>query len=372
MKILLLGEYSNVHTVLAKGLRQLGNEVTLAHDGDNWKNYPRDVDMKREAYNPLGSLKYLFRTTRQFHRFRGYDVVQLINPVFLSFKAERIWPFYSYLRRHNRCIVMGAYGMDYYYVKACLDLKTFRYSDFNIGQNQRITDYNREFVDTWLNGSKGVLNRRIATDCDAIVSGLYEYEMSYRAYFPQMDKLQFIPFPIVVPKQPQTVLFQPGEKIRFFIGIQQKRSAYKGTDVMLRAVERVAHEFPEACTLEKAVSVPFTEYRRLLDNSHVILDQLYSYTPAMNALEAMAHGLINVGGAEPESYELLNESELRPIINVQPNEESVYQALRNLVVQKDERVRKLQLDSRAFIEKHHDYVKVARAYEALYRSLLER
>ena len=33
MRILLLGEYSNVHATLAKGLKALGHEVVLASDG---------------------------------------------------------------------------------------------------------------------------------------------------------------------------------------------------------------------------------------------------------------------------------------------------------------------------------------------------
>ena len=44
MKILLLGEYSNVHHTLALGLRALGHRVVVVSNGDFWKNYPRDVD----------------------------------------------------------------------------------------------------------------------------------------------------------------------------------------------------------------------------------------------------------------------------------------------------------------------------------------
>ena len=44
MKILLLGEYSNVHATLADGLRKLGHQVTVLSNGDFWKNYPRDID----------------------------------------------------------------------------------------------------------------------------------------------------------------------------------------------------------------------------------------------------------------------------------------------------------------------------------------
>lgn len=37
MKILLLGEYSNVHATLADGLRKLGHQVTVLSNGDFWK-----------------------------------------------------------------------------------------------------------------------------------------------------------------------------------------------------------------------------------------------------------------------------------------------------------------------------------------------
>ena len=49
MKILLLGEYSNVHATLARGLRVLGHEGTVASNGDFWKNYPRDIDLDRKV-----------------------------------------------------------------------------------------------------------------------------------------------------------------------------------------------------------------------------------------------------------------------------------------------------------------------------------
>ena len=34
MKVLLVGEYSNVHATLAEGLRSLGHEVTVVSNGD--------------------------------------------------------------------------------------------------------------------------------------------------------------------------------------------------------------------------------------------------------------------------------------------------------------------------------------------------
>ena len=80
MKILLLGEYSNVHNTLAEGLRQLGHQVTVASNGDFWKNYPRDIDLQRTA-SLWGKISFAFRLLRALPKLRGYDVVQLINPL---------------------------------------------------------------------------------------------------------------------------------------------------------------------------------------------------------------------------------------------------------------------------------------------------
>jgi hypothetical protein len=99
----------------------------------------------------------------------------------------------------------------------------------------------------------------------------------------------------------------------------------------------------------------------MMQGSDVILDQLYSYTPAMNALQAMSQGLVLVGGAEPEHYQLMNEPDLRPIINVQPTEESVFEALEQLVLHPD-CIPGLKRDSIAYIKKHHDHVAVAQSY----------
>ena len=90
-----------------------------------------------------------------------------------------------------------------------------------------------------------------------------------------------------------------GEPVKIFAGIQKMRSAYKGTDIMLKAAQRVAADYPEQCKLKISESLPFNQYIKLMNDSDIILDQLYSYTPAMNALEAMGRGLIAVTGGEP-------------------------------------------------------------------------
>ena len=140
---------------------------------------------------------------------------------------------------------------------------------------------------------------------------------------------------------------------------------------MLKAAQAIAKKYPDKAELRIAESIPFAEYVKMMNGSDAILDQLYSYTPSMNPLEAMARGIICIGGGEPENYEIIHEDKLRPIINVLPNYESVYQELEHLVLH-PELVPLLKQQSIEYINKHHDYIKVAKRYEAFYQKLLIR
>ena len=376
MKILLMGEYSNVHATLAEGLRKLGHHVTVLSNGDFWKNYPRDIDLVRKP-GKLGGIMYMMKLYTIVHKLRGYDIVQLINPMFLELKAERIFPIYQYLRKHNKKVILGGFGMDYYWVSVCCKDKPLRYSDFNIGDKLRTnTDALKERKD-WLGTEKGRLNQMIAEDCDGIITGLYEYWACYQPSFPQ--KTTFIPFPIkpqlITPgnsnshtyvENHQVIPLDIPKKIKLFIGINKSRSEYKGTDIMLKAAQAIAKKYPDKTELRIAENIPFAEYVKMMNGSDAILEQLYSCTPSMNPLEAMARGIICIGGGEPENYEIIHEDKLRPIINVLPNYESVYQELEHLVLH-PELVPLLKQQSIEYINKHHDYIKVAKRYEDFYQ-----
>lgn len=364
MKILLLGEYSNVHTTLAKGLRELGHKVTVISNGDFWKNYPRDIDVSR-SYNKLGGLKLMAKIISLLPQMKGYDIVQIINPVFFELKTERILPIYKYLRRHNGKMIMGAFGMDYYWVHENITRFPLRYSDFNFGNTLRTdADAMKERKD-WIGTEKEKLNKYIANDCDHIVAGLYEYWACYKPLFP--DKTSFIPFPIAVHygKDFSNAINTVPKIIKIFIGISKSRSHYKGTDIMLSAAKAMKEKYPNKIELRIANGVPFNEYVKMMQGSDAILDQLYSYTPAMNALEAMSHGIIVIGGGEEENYDILGEKELRPIINVQPSFESVCHGIEQLLLH-PEQIPILKQQSIEYVRRHHDYKKVAIQYQQLY------
>lgn len=357
MKILLLGEYSNVHSTLAKGFRELGHDCVVASDGDKWKNYPRDIDLNR-GFGFKNNVSFAYRLAKALPHFCTYDVVQLINPIFIELKAEKIPPFYEFLKAFNKKIVLGAFGLDYYWAKVNSSKKPLEYSDFNFGSKLRTDPVANLIRNDWYAPAKKKLTQKIASDCNGIVAGLYEYWVTYNSVPSLRDKLTYIPFPIEQQKQANLSV---GEKINIFIGISKNRSEYKGTDIMLQAAKDLKSKYPTKINLQIAEGIEFSKYQQLLDSADIVIDQLYSYTPAMNALLAMSKGKIVIGGGENSYYDFIGEKELRPIINVKPNYESCYYELEQLILH-TERIEDLKAQNIKFIAKHHDYINVAQQY----------
>ena len=357
MKILLIGEFSNVHATLAQGLRLLGHEVTVISNGDFWKDYPRDIDISRPE-GLFGGCRLMLRLITLLPKMRGYDVVQLISQMFLELKAEHIAFFYHYLLRHNKRVYMGANGFDDIWIKSCMEDKAFRYSDFNIGETIRNYPKLQEWISEWTGTFRERYSNEVANTCAGIIPGLYEYWVGYYKRYP--EKTNYIPYPIVMPEKPTTDRAHC-DKIVIFIGINKERSVYKGTDIMLKAAKDIQNKYPDKLSLNIAESIPFAEYQKMMDGSDAILDQLYSYTPSMNSLLAMSKGIICIGGGEPENYEIIDETELRPIINVEPTYESVYHELEQFVLH-PELIPELKRQSIEYVRKHHDYLNVAHQY----------
>ena len=359
MKILLIGDCSGVHSILADGLRKLGHTVCVASDGGGWRNFPRDISITRNGDSKLDGLLCMLKAYMNLPRFSGYDVVQVTHCPFLHIRSERTIPFFRYLRKHNKKVFMGAFGTDHYYVKTCLETDTYRYSDFKIGNQSLDFELNKKDIVECMHGGTVNANKEIAANCDGIITCLWEYYAAYQPNFP--DKTTFIPLPINQSVITDSHVRAVTDKVKFFVGIQSARAQLKGMDIMYPILQEVAKKYPNECEVTAVTDLPFDEYQRRMDESDVLIDQLYSYTPAMNALTAMAKGMVVVSGGEPENYEILDEHELQPIINVLPDKEDVYKQLESIVLHK-ERIPQLSAESIEYIKRHHDHLKVAQQY----------
>lgn len=357
MKILLLGEYSGLHLTLAQGLKAIGHSVTLASDGDGFKNYDRDIDLKRKSSSIRDTLSNLIIIIRNLKNFKNYDVVQIINPNFTNLNTRINLLLYRYLKKNNKKIFLGAFGDDYYWLKACLD-KKFKYSEFYIdGKENKLPD-NNKLKTEWIGTHRQKANIEIAKTCDGIIACLYEYYIAYKGSF--KDKLIYIPLPINTDELKPCII-PIGNKIIFFIGVNKPRDKFKGTDILFKKLVELENKYPNDIEVVKAESVTYDKYIDYVKKSHIVLDQLYSYTPAMNALLALALGKVLVGGGEPEMYALLGENDNKPIVNVFPSEKDIFLKLESLI-QNRLNLPTTFVNSRKFVEDHHDYINVAQQY----------
>lgn len=370
MKILLIGDASNFHYTLARGVTREGHEVTVASNGSGWMNTSRDIDLTRRE-GAMGAIEYASRLLRFIAAARGYDIVQVINPIFLHLRPNKMRWIFDTLKRNNRHIIYEALGTDYNYVRACLDGITFRYSDYLIGD--RPTPYSLAHPDNqeqWLSKSMRDYTRHFTDAVSGITACLYEYYRAYEGIYP--DKLSYGGIPVDIPTGPCRIEEVP-DKVRLFIGIQSRRSLLKGTDILLRAAQSVAARHPDRCELIVVEDMPLKEYRQRLATAHVLLDQIYSYTPATNALMALAHGIVTVSGAEPEYYRFIGEDELQPIINVSPLQslEQIERSIEGLVLHK-ERLPELSRQSRQFAARHNSTEVVARRHIDFWQSIIDQ
>ena len=363
MKVLFLGDASNARYTLAKGLRELGHEAVVIGARGGWRNMHVDVCIERRA-GRIGAVIYLLRWLVLLPKLRGYDVVDFNGQFMMEFKPHLKSFFYDFIRKHNRYTVSTLLGIGHYYVKGCVEAKLFRSSDFNIGDKPRTNAFAIEMAEEWLNQPEVVkLSRHMAETSHLLVGTGYEYWASLHHYFPQ--KTCFVPLPVDIPEEPVNIKEADGP-VRFFIGIQKERDLEKGTDVLWRVLQRLSGDYPDMVRVNKAENVPYEEYCRMMEDSDILVDQLYTCY-AMNALIAMSKGIVAATVAIPEAYELLSEKELFPMIDLPCDEDGIYRKLEFYVLY-PERLAEAKRQSVKFVQKHHHYLKVA----CQYASLMER
>lgn len=216
MKVLLVGEYSGVHTNLAKGLKAQGHEVYVIGDTDGYKKIgaPDLFIFKSRLYSRFRLLNFLLnfyyivleflgikglfysiKKIKEIREIRGYDVIQLINTrPFSSISSLGNLILLFFLFKNNNKIFLCALGDDYTWVSGCLKGKP-KYSKFNGFKLKRIKYFLWSLVYVYGLGFK-TLDKYVTHKAIKIIPGLYDYFFAYQneKYNNKLSKI--IPLPI--------------------------------------------------------------------------------------------------------------------------------------------------------------------------------
>lgn len=358
MRFLFIGDYSNFHVNLARELRRRGCEVVVISSGSKCMDTERDIDLPRRP-GIIGGLAYINRLFGLLPQLSGYDVVQLINPNFLELKPGKIRYFFKELRRRNKLVSLSVAGSDPMIVDSMCNSDKLRYSEYRVGKKLSPFAASEENdSQKWLTPLMKNYADYIYSNVDAAVSCLYEYHLAVEEKLG--NKLEYIGIPI----DTENIEFREPDitgKINLFVGIKSEMKLFKGTDILLELAQNLHNKFPEKCTLTVAENLPYNEYICKQREAHIVFDQIYSYTPATNALEAMAMGKTVVSGGEPEYYDFISEESLRPIINVVPHDTDIFERL-SAIIKNPEILKEKATEGRKFVERHNDSSTVVDKY----------
>lgn len=369
MRILLVGEYSRLHNSLKEGLEILEHEVKIIGTGDSFKQFPVDYSIFPKYFIENSFLvfcnKILFRFFKidlqlaekgiRFWMFlpklKNYDVVQLINS-----NAIETYPFFSKyllekLFNQNKKNFLLVCGEDTPIVDFLLK-DTLKYSILTpLLNNKKLKPqyyYSLKYTQDNYRGLYQFINSKVST---IIVS-----DLDYKIPLPEKT---LIPNPINIDKI-NFELLEISEKVIIFLGKNSTSAIKKGTSYFEEALDIIQQKYSNKVSISKVENRPYKEYMTLYDNAHILLDQVFGYDQGYNALEAMAKGKVVFTGAESEFAEYYNIEE-RVCVNAIPDVDYLVNEL-SFLIENPEEIISIGKRARAFIEKEHNYIKVAQDY----------
>ena len=348
MKILLFGEFSGLHKNLKEGLEKLGHKVVIAAGQDGFKKIDSDINLDPILTGFPGQIEARLKPFLNLYRLRGYDVVQIVSPFFPNAKLFPKEFFYWLLRKLNKKFFILGAGSDAYFWKN--GRSNMKYSPFD---DWLYYDLKTNYY--YMQEEKAFLyNRRIVNTSDGIIPVMYEYESCYAE---SSKRLNTIPLPI----NTENIDFSENmikEKLVVFHGLN--RYGFKGTRHVEEAFRELNKMYPDELELIIDGKMPLEDYLRVMQKSNVVIDQVNSYSLGMNGLYALAMGKVVIGGAEQEGLNSLGIKS-SPVINVEPNKDSIISAI-EMVLSKKDKLKEMGFESRDFVKKFHCNIKVAKKY----------
>lgn len=362
MRILLIGEYSGLNNELKNALIEYGHEVVLAASNDFFKAFPSDINLGHGSniytYNARRFLKPFFN----LDKFVGYDIVHIINfYIFPRFPALNLF-FVKFLKKNNGLVTLSGAGDDPFFVK--FSQVTMRYNPITPHEL-----YDRNGKPYYMRKSSHCsAMHRFMTHIDGVIPIMYEYYSSFCAAGYSAKTCKPIPIPIDCKKISFSDNFLRNDKLVFFHGLNRK--GFKGTFLIEKCFDSIKKRYPRdvECIIDGKMS--FDNYIKLISKVNVVLDQVFSYSLAMNSLYSMAQGKVVCGGAEHESS-ILYGGRLPPVFNLTPNVEDIISVIEKIIDSKNN-MKDMSEASRAFVERYHAPSVVAEKYVCYWNDLQKK
>ena len=373
MKILLIGEYSNLHNSLKKGLLNLGHEVILLGSGDGFKKYDVDILIKSTIFEnkylkiiakiidkifkfSLNELEIYFKSKKIIKKLADFDIVQLINERPFNTSANLEISLLKHVFKNNKKVFLLACGVDHKSISYAND-KKFKYSILTpYFENNSLKKEYRHIL-KYLDSDHSKLSNYIEQNIQGIISSDLDYHIPY---VNSKKYLGMIPNPIDI-----DTLNEDGksfnQKIVILHAINSKNKLKKGNKFFKKSLSIIEAKYSNRVEITRTNNQAYSEHIKNVKNCDILLDQVYAYDQGYNALEAMAMGKVVLTGAEKEWREHYNIVEDYAVINAMPDVSYLVEKL-SWLIENPEKIKMISKNAREFILKYHDYNVITKKY----------
>ncbi|WP_146142687.1 glycosyltransferase, partial [Photobacterium phosphoreum] len=295
MKTLLIGEASGVHRNLKKGLINLGCDVEhYVNYSEGYQNRTYDNSFSKCSPGLWGGLRRNIEPYYNILKLDNYDVINFTNTITAVHGKYSKYKDLGLIRKKAKILSYYGVGCDEIGIirRSNIDLK---YSPCHgcLSSNDTLSKDCEKLLNNNYRKSVELVNKHF----DVLASSMIEYD--HIGSIIKDKNFGKIPLPVDV----ESIKYQPYKlKNKLNIVHAPTRRGFKGSDVIIRAINKLS-KVRNDFNFKIIENVSYERYLDIMNNADIVIDQVYSQSPGMSALEMMSAGkIVFTGSTEPVSY----------------------------------------------------------------------
>ena len=338
---------------LSRAERKLGLDSEVMVYQSSWIGYPADIDLHLEKYSKAGRawkmLRFFLKALTQYDIFHfnwGSSLLpysHYLGPLELS--------DLPILKRLGKRIVVTYQGSD-------VRQKSFCASNFAISPYA-----DPDYYSGYCNNTTDALKKKRADKFSRYADKIFSLNPDLLHVLP--PQAEFLPYANVNLEEWQPV--RKGESTKLVILHSPTNRDLKGTKYIIEAVERLRDKYKHV-ELMLVENIPHSKVQELYRQADLAVDQLLIGWYGGFAMEMMALGKPVVCYIREEDLKFIPPRMKKdlPIINANPD--NIFEILKGLVEDR-EKLNPIGEQSRAYVERWHDPMKIAGRMKEVYESL---
>lgn len=366
MRVLLVGEYSNVHNNLKSGLQQLGVDVDTANFGGTYQRFKSDIKLLRIEPEKKYDLMRKYYSRYLYKKMVKYDVVQFINEKELGV-SEGFQPgLGDGIARDAKLSVLLMAGCNYQYCMYGKKVLHMSPCDACQKYDLKISRGCPNVYDNRIRKETYAMQKNV----DVMVPMAYEYYLCNKDTQFSYKLSEPMPMPVLVdnikmalsPKNRKLVVFHP-----------LNSEGYKGTPDIRKAFDILSKRYSDVAEFVIDGKMPYDKYMHLVERTDILVDQKYAITFGMASLDAMASGKILITGNYRSNINDLQYNYIHsaPAFELGTTVEDMVLNIAG-VIEKREEFSRLGKEGREFVKTFHDAHIVAEKFLKLYERELAK